>query len=133
MDYNLSDRTQIYARYGLYSENDLSGVLSNSPYSNYDLGQSQFDNTFLASVTHSWNDRWISQSKLDFNRFTIQQQGLTSRGVVPTMYANPVAPVAIGSDNVAFPGYNPFSPGSGGAFGGPLHLWRQAPQPRHRR
>jgi TonB dependent receptor len=35
------------------------------------------------------------------------------------MYANPVAPVAIGSDNVAFPGYDPFSPGSGGAFGGP--------------
>jgi hypothetical protein len=119
MDYNLSDHTQIYARYGLYSENDLSGVLSNSPYSNYDLGQSQFDNTFLASVTHSWNDRWISQTKLDFNRFTIEQQGLTSRGVVPTMYANPIAPVAIGSDNVAFPGYNPFSPGSGGAFGGP--------------
>jgi hypothetical protein len=119
VDYNLSDRTQIYARYGLYSENDLSGVLSNSPYSNYDLGQSQFDNTFLASITHSWNDRWISQTKLDFNRFTIEQQGLTSRGVVPTMYANPVAPVAIGSDNVAFPGYNPFSPGSGGAFGGP--------------
>jgi hypothetical protein len=119
MDYNFSDRTQIYARYGLYGENDLSGVLSNSPYSNYDLGQSQFDNTFLASVTHSWNERWISQSKLDFNRFTIEQQGLTSRGLVPTMYANPVAPVAIGSDNVAFPGYNPFSPGSGGAFGGP--------------
>ncbi len=119
VDYNLSDRTQIYARYGLYSEDDLSGVLSNSPYSNYDLGQSQFDNTFLASVTHSWNERWISQSKLDFNRLTIGQQGLTGRGVVPTMYANPVAPVAIGSDNVAFPGYNPFSPGSGGAFGGP--------------
>ena len=121
-DYNLSDRTQIYARYAAYHEGDLSGVLSNSPYSNYDLGQSQFDNSFLASVIHSWGARWISQSKIDFNRFTIDQQGLTSRGVVPTIYANPLAPITIGSDNVAFPGYNPFSPGAGGAFGGPQNI-----------
>ena len=30
--------------------------------------------------------------------------------------------MAIGSDNIAFPGYNPFTPGSGGAFGGPQNL-----------
>ena len=57
-----------------------------------------------------------------FNRLTNLQQGITSRGLVPTMYANPSGPVTIGSDNIAFPGYNPFTPGNGGAFGGPQNL-----------
>ncbi|HVV44788.1 MAG TPA: TonB-dependent receptor, partial [Bryobacteraceae bacterium] len=121
IDYNLSDRTWIYGRYALYRERDPDGVLSNSPYSGYDLGQSQFDNTILASVTHAWNAQWTSQTKFQFNRLTIEQQGLTARGLVPSMYANPLAPVVIGADSVAFPGYNPFTPGSGGAFGGPLN------------
>jgi outer membrane receptor protein involved in Fe transport len=122
LDYDLSDRTWLYARYALYSERDSAGSLSNSPYSNYDLGQSRFDNTFAASAIHSVNPRWVLQSKVDFNRLNDFQQGLTSRGVVPTMYANPLAPVAIGTDDVVFPGYNPFTPGSAGAFGGPENL-----------
>lgn len=122
LDYQLSDRTWLYARYALYSERDAAGSLSNSPYSNYDLAQSRFDNTFAASAIHSLNARWILQTKVDFNRLNDFQQGLTSRGVVPTMYANPLAPVTIGTDNIAFPGYNPFTPGSAGAFGGPENL-----------
>ena len=122
VDYDLSDRTRLYARYALYSEHDLPGSLSNSPYNNYDLGQRQVDNTFAVSATHSAIPRWIWETKLDFNRLNIFQQGLTSRGVVPSMYANPLAPVTIGTDSVAFPGYNPFAPGSAGAFGGPENL-----------
>ena len=122
LDYDLSDRTWIYGRYAVYSERDPAGVLSGSPYNNYDLGQRQFDNTFAASLIHSWKTRWTSETKLDFNRLTIFQQGTTSRGVVPTMYANPLAPVAIGTDNVAFPGYNPFTPAGFGAFGGPENV-----------
>jgi hypothetical protein len=38
------------------------------------------------------------------------------------MYANPLAPVLIGTDPATFPGYNPLSPGSGGAFGGPQNV-----------
>lgn len=122
VDYNLSDRMRIYGRYSLYKEDDPAGVLSSSPYSNYDLGQSQLNNSFLASAARNWGPKWISQTTVEFNRLTIVQQGLTSRGLVPTMYANPLAPVTIGSDNIAFPGYNPFSPGSGGAFGGPQNF-----------
>lgn len=124
VDYNASDKTRLYARLALYSENDQAGSLSTSPYSNYDLGQSQFDSNFMASAIHSWNPRWTSQSKLAFSRLNIFQQGLTSRGVVPGMYANPTAPVTIGNDPIAFPGYNPFNPGSPGAFGGPQNLFQ---------
>jgi TonB dependent receptor len=41
---------------------------------------------------------------------------------VPTLYPNTTGPVAIGADNIAFPGYNPFTPGNGGAFGGPQNI-----------
>jgi hypothetical protein len=121
-DYELSDRTRLYARYGIYDEHDRTGALSNSPYANYDLGQTQLDNAFLLSATHRWSSSLTSETAIAFDRLTTDQQGLTSRGLVPSMYANPVAPVTIGADAVVFPGYNPFSPGVGGAFGGPQNI-----------
>ncbi len=122
VDYNLSDKTQIYGHYALYSELDQAGVVSSSPYNNYDLAQTYFNHNFLFSVIHTFSPEWLSQSKVVFNRLTNLQQGLTSRGVVPTMYPNTSGAVSIGSDNIAFPGYNPFTPGNGGAFGGPQNL-----------
>jgi outer membrane receptor protein involved in Fe transport len=122
VDYNLSDKTQMYGRYALYSENDATGVLSNSPYDNYDLGQTFFNQNALFSLIHTFSPQWVSQSKVVYNRLTNVQQGLTSRGLVPTMYTNTSGSTAIGSDTIAFPGYNPFTPGNGGAFGGPQNL-----------
>lgn len=122
IDYNLTDKTQIYGRYALYSEADQQGVLSSSPYDNYDLAQTYFNHNALASMIHTFSPEWVSQSKVVFNRLSNLQQGITSRGIVPTMYANRSGPVAIGADNIAFPGYNPFTPGNGGAFGGPQNL-----------
>ncbi len=122
VDYNLSEKTQMYGRFALYSESDTVGVLSNSPYSDYDLGQTFFNNNALFSVIHTFSPSLVSQSKVVFNRLTNMQPGLTGRGVVPTMYANTTGPVAIGADLVAFPGYNPFTPGNGGAAGGPQNL-----------
>ncbi|HEY3835138.1 MAG TPA: TonB-dependent receptor, partial [Bryobacteraceae bacterium] len=122
VDWAVDDRMRLYGRYGIYSEHDEAGVLSNSPFANYDLGNRQVDHAAAIGATRAWNARWISQTSLTFDRLGIDQQGLTSRGVVPTMYANPVAPVTIGSDPVAFPGYNPFTPGGAGAFGGPENI-----------
>jgi hypothetical protein len=122
IDYNLSDRTQIYGRYALYSEQDQVGVLSNSPYDNYDLGQNFYNHNFLFSVIHSFTPSLVSQSKVVFNRLTNLQDGFTSRGLVPTMYSNATGLVPIGSDNIVFPGYNTFTPGNGGAFGGPQNI-----------
>lgn len=51
IDYNITDRTQFYGRYALYSELDQTGVLSNSPYANYDLGQNFFNHSYSLSST----------------------------------------------------------------------------------
>ncbi len=123
IDYNLSDKTQIYGRYALYSEDDQAGYLSNSPYANYDLGETFYNHNFLASVIHTFSPNLTSQSKIVFNRLTNLQPGVTTeRGIVPTMYANVAGAVNIGADSIAFPGYNPFTPGAGGAFGGPQNI-----------
>jgi outer membrane receptor protein involved in Fe transport len=122
IDYNVSDRTQIYGRYALYSEVDQPGGLSSSPYANYDLAQTYFNHNFLVSAIHTFSPRFTSQSKFVFNRLTNLQQGLTSRGLVPTLYIGEGGPGTIGTDNVALPGYNPFTPGNGGAFGGPQNI-----------
>jgi Carboxypeptidase regulatory-like domain/TonB-dependent Receptor Plug Domain/TonB dependent receptor len=123
MDYNISDNTQLYARYALFSEVDQSGALSSSPYSGYDLGQTFFNHNALVSVIHTFSPRWVSQSKVVYNRLTNLQDGFTAaRGIVPTMYPNTTGAVSIGPDNIAFPGYNPFTPGNGGAFGGPQNI-----------
>jgi hypothetical protein len=118
-DYNVSAKTRIFARYGLYRESDPAGALATSPYSNYDLGQHQLDNSVLLSATRLWSPGLVSQTSIGFGRLNIFQQGLTSRGVVPSMYANPVAPVMIGTAAIELPGYNPLSPTGAGAFGGP--------------
>jgi outer membrane receptor protein involved in Fe transport len=122
VDYNLSDKTSIYGRYALYSESDFAGTISNSPYAGYNTGQTTFDNSFMVSGTHTFSPRFVSQSKIDFNRFN-GQQPLSSTGVAPIYYLGSANGASnIGPYSVALPGYLPFSPASGIPFGGPQNF-----------
>jgi hypothetical protein len=120
VDYSLSDRTLIYARYALYSENDFAGSEFYSPYAGYNIGQTFFNNSVIISMTHTFSPRFISESKLDFNRFN-QVEPNSANGVAPTYYlGSDQVGTAIGPYNVALPGTVPFNPGQGGfPFGGP--------------
>jgi outer membrane receptor protein involved in Fe transport len=122
IDYNLSEKTQIYGRYALYSEVDQAGSVVNSPYAGFDTGATSFNNAFIVSMTHVFTPSLISQTKLDFNRLNVAQP-LSSAGVVPSYFlgASNVATV-IGNYDVALPGYGPFSPGNALPFGGPQNL-----------
>lgn len=123
VDYNLSDKTLIYARYALYSELDQAGSISNSPYIGYNVGETSFNNSLIVSMTHTFSPRFVSQSKLDFNRFN-EVEPVPSGGVLPWYYlgSDEVA-TAIGPYQVALPGQEPFAPGSGGTpYGGPQNF-----------
>ncbi len=120
VDYNLSDKTQIYTRYALYSENDFAGTNSNSPYAGYNTGSVTFDNSLIVSMTHTFTPGFISQSKLDFNRFN-GNQPLASEGVTPDYYLTTNGG-SIGNYSIGLPGYLPFSPGSAIPFGGPQNF-----------
>jgi hypothetical protein len=122
VDYNLSDKTQLYTRYALYSENDFAGTVSNSPYAGYNTGNVTFNNSLIVSMTHTFSPQFISQSKLDFNRFN-DDEPLAAGGVSPIYYlGSQETATSLGPYNVALPGYNPFDPAGAIPFGGPQNF-----------
>ena len=123
VDYNLSEKTQMYLSYVLYREKDFEGNVSNSPYRGYDSANQDSNNTVIYSLTHSFSPRFISQSKVDFNRFFNVQPFNSTYGPVPTLYLGSAASAtSILGNNVALPGYNPYTPGNGIPFGGPQNF-----------
>jgi outer membrane receptor protein involved in Fe transport len=123
VDYNMTDRTTMYMRYAVQSEIDQAGSLTASPYAGFDIGDTTFNNSLIVSMTHTFSPRFVSQSKLDFNRFTIVEP-LSANGVSPNYYlgsANIAS--AIGPYTVALPGDEPSGPGVGGfPSGGPQNF-----------
>ena len=119
MDWNVSEKTQLYGRYALERGSAFDGVISNSPYQGFDTGQSTTNNNFSVSVTHTISSNLVSQSKLVYNRLnTLQPQG----AAVPTLFWRDNTATRFLGDLAALPGYLPFSPGSGIPFGGPLKV-----------
>lgn len=121
VDYNFSDKTQMYGRYALESVVNPAGSVSNSPYAGFDSANSNYNNNALFSVTHSFTPALISQSKAVFNRLN-NQQPFGAEPAVPTLYVNPTGTINFGQSPVAFPGYDPFTPGNGIPFGGPQNF-----------
>ena len=52
VDYNISDKTTLYGRYALYSEDDFAGFINSSPYVGYDTGQTHFNQSVIINLTH---------------------------------------------------------------------------------
>ncbi len=121
VDYILSPRTQMYARYALDKGVLPAGAVSNSPYDGYDTGQTTFNQNALFSITHTFGPRWVSQSKAVLNRLTLQQP-LGKNPVGPTLYFRDSVAATFASQQIALPGYSAFTPGSAVPFGGPQNL-----------
>ena len=121
VDYNFSDKTQISAKYALYSENDFLGTIDTSPYAGYETGQNLFDNHLTVSVTHTFSPSLISQTRASYNRLTTDQP-LGAAPIGPTLYMSANGAVALQGQNIAFPGYSEFSPGNAIPFGGPQNF-----------
>ena len=121
VDYNYSDKTQMYVRYALYHENDFLGTVNTSPYAGFDTGQTNVDNAFIYSVTHTFSPTFISQTKFDYNRLNLQQP-LGANPVSPTLYMSASTAVSFLGSLIAFPGYNEYTPGSAIPFGGPQNF-----------
>jgi outer membrane receptor protein involved in Fe transport len=122
VDYNLSDKTQMYGRYALQSINYFAGTISSSPYAGYNTGETDFNNNALFSVIHTFSPRWVSQSKVVFNRLNQQQPFSSTYGPVPTLYTGPTGAGALLGYSTIFPGFDPYTPGNGIPFGGPQNF-----------
>ena len=121
VDYNLSDKTQIYARYALQSINYFKGVVSTSPYQGFNSGETDFNNNMLVSVIHTFSPRLVSQSKAVFNRLN-SAQPFAEQPAVPTLYTTSSGAGSLLGQTILYPGYVPQFPGQGIPFGGPQNF-----------
>src|SRR5262249_56139039 len=128
VDWNLSEKTQIYGRYALESQNFFAGTVNYSPYSGFETGQTNYNNNFLLSVTRTFTPNLVSQSKITYNRLN-NLQPLGSQSVGPTLYLTGGSNTQIGSQLLSFPGYSHFPPANAIPFPRPQTLPHLSPPP----
>ena len=121
VDWNISDKTQLYGRYSLNKQNRFAGTISNSAYVGYDTGENITDNNFVLSVTHSFSPVWTVQNKVLWNRLN-DFQPLGTAPISPGLFFNPATTTHFGGLPVMLPGYLSLTPGSGIPFGGPQNF-----------
>ncbi|HYP54283.1 MAG TPA: TonB-dependent receptor [Pyrinomonadaceae bacterium] len=122
IDWNLSDKTQIYGRYALQDNELFAGSTANSPYAGFNTGSTAFNQNALLSLTRTFSQKLVSQSKLAFNRVN-PASPLGEQPAGPTLYTASVRQT-IDNVNIALPGYLPFSPGLAIPAGGPTNQWQ---------
>jgi hypothetical protein len=119
VDYNLSDQTQMFVRGGREYIDYLPGTVFYSPYPQYDVGFTDLNQSYLYSLTHTFNSSLLNNSKVSFTRFNIQDSFNTALVNTPSLeLATPADPVTGGF--IQMPGLENEGPGAGGLpYGGP--------------
>ncbi|MGA9584994.1 MAG: TonB-dependent receptor, partial [Terracidiphilus sp.] len=118
LDFTLSSNTQMFARIGQESENEFTGTAFYSPYPEYDVGTTVFNNSDLFAINHSFTPALFSSTKLSYNRLdTTNSYDPASQDVPMLMFGGATA----NGLQITFPGLENFMvSGAGGLpFGGP--------------
>jgi hypothetical protein len=120
LDYNLSDKTQMFFRAAKERDFFLPGTGSYSAYPQYDVGSLNANQSYLFSINHTFNATLLNSTKVSFTRFNSidsYNQSLTNNPDL--MFVTPVDPATGGT--IQMPGlFNASEPGLGGLpFGGP--------------
>ena len=125
VDWNVSDKTTLYGRYALYSENDFAGFINSSPYVGYDTGQNIYNQSVTINLTHVFTPNLVNTAKFTFNRLNTLQP-LGKNPVSPTLYTSATALPNLPGTNGAlvFPGYSEITPGNSIPFGGPQNVYQ---------
>jgi hypothetical protein len=122
VDYNLSDRTQVFFRYADYQQNPVAGSGDSfaSPYSQFNVASADKSRAYLLSATHVFNPYLSESTKLSFSRFNAPLTYNTSLQNTPTLIVSTNAQLPTTSTFIQLPGFYDFNPANGGLpFGGP--------------
>lgn len=118
LDYNLSDKTQMFFRYALENIFDFIGSDFTTPYSKFNVGDSQYNNSGLLSLNHSYSSILFSNSKISFSRIIIKQTYDPTAQNVPELLLSNGA--TVNGLPTQFPGlWAQFAGAGGEPFGGP--------------
>lgn len=121
IDWNVSDKVQIYGVYSLDRNTSPEGSNASSPYAGFSTGFTNDNTNIQVASTYSLSSNLVGVSRFTFNKLS-EDQPLGAQAAGPTLYLRSTA-VSLGGSRVAFPGYLPFSPGSAIPFGGPQKVY----------
>ncbi len=120
VDYNFGQKTQAFFRFVDYHEVDQPGAAFASPYSQYNVGESNIGQAYLLSAAHEFNASLSSLTKLSFTRANVSNTYNTSLQNVPTLFVASGAQDPFSGRQFQLPGFYDTSPANGGLpFGGP--------------
>ncbi len=120
VDYNLGPKTQIFFRYVNYHEDDALGSASATPYSQYDVGESNHVQAYLLSGAHEFNSKLSTLSRLSFTRSNTANSYNTALQNTPTLFVGTSAKDPVSQTFFQLPGFYATNPANGGLpFGGP--------------
>ena len=117
VDWNVSDRLQIFGVFALDKHTFLLGSNASSPYAGFSTGALTDNYNIQVAGTYQLTNNFVGVSRFTLNRL-LEDQPLGDQPAGPTLYLRQSAQ-RLGGTRIAFPGYLPFSPGSAIPFGGP--------------
>ncbi len=117
-DYNLSDKTQMFFRFGRESLDAFNGTAFAGPYRQYDVGTTIDNNSYLYSLTHSFSQNVLSNTRISFFRDNVNTPYNTALTNTPTLFLFNAA--SFNNQPISLPGFFDEFTGTGGLpFGGP--------------
>ncbi len=122
VDWNISDKSEMYIRFADNHDARFNGTVNTSPYAGYETGETISDYNALISYTRTLSPNIVSQSKVVFNRLS-DLQPLGTAPVGPTLYLSNSGSVPIGGYTSILPGYSGTTPGNAIPFGGPQNFY----------
>ncbi len=128
LDYNPTDKTQMYFRAGREGSDDFVGSDFYSPYPQYDVGTNYLNQSYLYSLAHTFSPSVFLSAKVSFTRFNEANSFNTSLTYSPNlMFVTPED--GFTTQEIAMPGLeNSSEPGEGGLpYGGPQNTIQYEP------
>jgi len=120
VDYNLSDKTQMFFRLGRENQTLFNGSVFYSAYPQYDVGDIIPQESYLYSLSHSFSPSLFTNSKFSFNRLNGYNSFNTALTATPNLMITNVASDPVRGNLIQLPGLENEESGAGGLpFGGP--------------
>ena len=123
IDWNISDKSQLYGRYAQERPSFLQGSQANSPYAGFDIGSTILNNNMLVNFTRTFGNNLVSNTKAAYRRINAKNT-LANDPSTPTLYFFNNQTASFDGDVIALPGYLPFNPGSGLPVSGTQQLFQ---------
>jgi len=125
LDYNLSDKTQMFFRFARDNEFDFLGTASYSAYSQYNVGGNTYNDSGVYSISHSFSSNLFLNAKFGVSRFDVYNNFNTALTSTPSLMIAGFATDPTTGLPIQLPGLENVAPGLGGLpFGGPQNTFQ---------